>query len=112
MRAGLIAGFVTIILFTTGVVVAETSMSEQNVLKGREAFGGWHKHRPGVRRLLRLLKPEDQPPIGKSTSMWAESVKRSSERSPSHLKVSLWTSSLRVLQARVSSEWHPMATCS
>ena len=36
MRAGLIAGFVTIILFTTGVVVAQTSMSEQNVLKGRE----------------------------------------------------------------------------
>jgi hypothetical protein len=68
MRAGLIAGFVTIILFTTGVVVAETSMSEQNVLKGREAFGGWQKDRPGVRRLLkgvrRLLKPEDQPPIG------------------------------------------------
>ena len=43
MRAGLIAGFVTIMLLTTGVVVAETSMSEQNVLKGREAFGGWHK---------------------------------------------------------------------
>ena len=82
MRAGLIAGFVTIILFTTGVVVAETSMSEQNVLKGREAFGGWHKDRPGVRRLLRLLKPEDQPPIGKSTSMWAESVKRSKRAKP------------------------------
>src|SRR4029077_5557517 len=82
MRAGLIAGFVTIILFTTGVVVAETSMSEQNVLKGREAFGGWHKARPGVRRLLRLLKPEDQPPIGKSTSTWAESVKRSKRAKP------------------------------
>ena len=40
MRAGLIAGFVTILLFTTGVVVAETRMSEQKVLKGREAFGG------------------------------------------------------------------------
>ena len=83
MRAGLIAGFVTIILFSTGVVVAETSMSEQNVLKVREAFGGWHKDRPGVRRLLkRLLKPEDQPPIGKSTSMWAESVKRSKRAKP------------------------------
>ena len=82
MRAGLIAGFVTIILFSTGVVVAETSMSEQNVLKGREAFGGWHKDRPGVRRLLRLLKPEDQPPIGKSTSKWAESVKRSKRAKP------------------------------
>ena len=86
MRAGLIAGFVTIILFTTGVVVAETSMSEQNVLKGREAFGGWHKgwhkDRPGVRRLLRLLKPEDQRPIGKSTSKWAEIVKRSKRAKP------------------------------
>jgi glucose/arabinose dehydrogenase len=82
MRAGLIAGFVTIMLFTTGVVVAETSMSEQNVLKGREAFGGWHKDRPGVRRLLRLLKPEDQPPIGKSTSKWAESVKRPKRAKP------------------------------
>ena len=82
MRAGLIAGFVTIILFSTGVVVAETSMSEQNVLKVREAFGGWHKDRPGVRRLLRLLKPEDQPPIGKSTSMWAESAKRSKRAKP------------------------------
>src|SRR6478672_3982181 len=82
MRAGLIAGFVTILLFTTGVVVAETSMSEQNVLKGRQAFGGWHKDRPGVRRLLRLLKPEDQRPIGKSTSMWAEIVKRSKRAKP------------------------------
>ncbi len=82
MRAGLIAGFVTIILFSTGVVVAETSMSEQNVLKVREAFGGWHKDRPGVIRLLRLLKPEDQPPIGKSTSMWAESAKRSKRAKP------------------------------
>ena len=82
MRAGLIAGFVTIMLLTTGVVVAETSMSEQNVLKGREAFGGWHKDRTGLRRLLRLLRPEDQPPIGKSSSKWAESVKRSKRAKP------------------------------
>src|SRR6478672_3350394 len=82
MRAGLIAGFVTIMLLTTGVVVAETSMSEQNVPKGREAFGRWHKDRPGVGRLLRLLKPDDQPPIGKSTSKWAESVKRSKRAKP------------------------------
>ena len=82
MRAELIACFVTLMLFTTGVVVAETRMSERNVLKGREAFGGWHKDRPGVRRLLRLLKPEDQPPIGKSSSKWAESVKRSKRAKP------------------------------
>ena len=82
MRAGLIAGFV-IMLFTSGVVVAETSMSERNVLKGREAFGDWHKDRPGVRRLLRLLKPDDHPrSIGKSTSRWAENVKRSKRAKP------------------------------
>ena len=82
MRAGLIAGFV-IMLFTSGVVVAETSMSERNVLKGREAFGDWHKDRPGVRRLLRLLKPDDhQRSIGKSTSRWAENVKRSERAKP------------------------------
>ena len=79
MRAGLTAGFVTIILFTSGVVVAETSTSEQNVLKGREAFGGWEKDRPGIRR---LLKPEDQPPIGKSNSTLVEIVKRSKRTKP------------------------------
>src|SRR5262249_28732440 len=77
MRAALIAGFVTIILFTSGVVVAETSISEQNVLKGHNAFGQyafgqyafdrWQKDKPGIRRLLRgvrqLLKPEDQTPV-------------------------------------------------
>ena len=82
MRAGLIAGFVTIVLFSTGVVVAETRMSERNVLKGRGAFSDWHKDRPGVRRLLRLLKPEVQFPIGKSSSKWAESVKRSKRAKP------------------------------
>ena len=82
MRAGLIAGFV-ILLFTSGVVVAETSISERNVLKGREAFGDWHKDRPGVRRLLRLLKPDDhQRSIGKSTSTWSENVKRSKRAKP------------------------------
>ena len=82
MRAGLIAGFV-IMVFTSGVVVAETSMSERNILKGREAFGDWHKDRPGVRRLLRLLKPDDHPrSIGKSTSRWAKNVKRSERAKP------------------------------
>jgi hypothetical protein len=79
MRAGLTAGFVTIIIFTSGVLLAETSTSEQNVLKGREAFGGWQKDRPGLRR---LLKPDDQPPIGKSTSTRVEIVKRSKRAKP------------------------------
>ena len=46
-------------------------MSEQNVLKGRAAFGDWQKERPSVRR---LLKPEDQPPIGKSTTISNQNV--------------------------------------
>jgi glucose/arabinose dehydrogenase len=79
MRAVLTAGFVTIVLFTSGLVVAETSMSEQDVLKGREAFGDWQKDRPGVRR---LLKPEDQPVIGKSTTLQVEIVKRSKGAKP------------------------------
>ena len=77
MRAGMITCLVTTMLFTSGVVVAETS--DQYVLKGRKAF---HKDRPGVRHLLRLLKPEDRPPIGNSTSKWAESVKRSKRAKP------------------------------
>jgi len=79
MRAGLTAGFVTIIIVTSGVVLAETSISVQNVLKGGEAFGDWQKDRPGIRR---LLKPEDQPPVGKSTSTWVEIVRRSKRAKP------------------------------
>jgi glucose/arabinose dehydrogenase len=79
MRAGLIACFVTIILCTSGFVLAETNTSEQNVLKGHEAFGGWQKDRPGLRR---LLKPEDQPPVGESTSNPVQIVKRSRRTKP------------------------------
>jgi glucose/arabinose dehydrogenase len=79
MRAGLSAGFVTIVLFTSGVLLAATSTSEQNVLKGHEAFGGWQKDKPGVRR---LLKPEDQPPVGESTSNPVQIVKRSKHKKP------------------------------
>ena len=79
MRAGLIAGFVTIILFTTGVVVAETNTNDQNALKGRGAFGDWQKDRPGVRR---RPKPEDQPPVGESTSNPVQIVRRSKHAKP------------------------------
>jgi glucose/arabinose dehydrogenase len=79
MRAGLIACFATIILCTSSFVLAETNTSEQNVLKGHEAFGGWQKDRPGLRR---LLKPEDQPPVGESTSNPVQIVKRSRRAKP------------------------------
>jgi hypothetical protein len=109
MRAGLTAAFVAIIFVTSGVLLAETSMSDHNVLKGLEAFGGWQRDRPGVRR---LLKPEDQPPIGKSTSTLVEIVRRSKHVkpiAPKGFSVDLIASGL---QARVSSELHPMATYS
>jgi hypothetical protein len=70
---------VTIILFTNGVLLAATSTSEQNVLKGHEVFGGWQKDKPGVRR---LLKPEDQPPVGEPTSNPVQIVKRSKQVKP------------------------------
>jgi glucose/arabinose dehydrogenase len=79
MRSGLTTSFVTIILFTNGVLLAATSTSDQAVLKGHEAFGGWQKDKPGVRR---LLKPEDQPPVGESTSNPVQIVKRSKHAKP------------------------------
>ena len=47
MREILAASLVITLL--SGAVLAETNMSERNVLKGREAFGGWQKDKPGVR---------------------------------------------------------------
>jgi glucose/arabinose dehydrogenase len=79
MRAGLTAALVTITFVTSGVLLAATSTSEQNVLKGHEAFGGWQKDKPGVRR---LLKPEDQPPVGESTSNPVQIVKRAKHKKP------------------------------
>ena len=78
MRAILAAGFV-IILLSECVVLAETGMSDHNVLKGHEAFGGWQKDKPGVRR---LLEPEDQPPVGESTSNPVQIIKRSGRTKP------------------------------
>jgi glucose/arabinose dehydrogenase len=78
MRGMLAASFVMILL-SGCVVLAETGMSDHNVLRGREAFGGWQKDRPGVRR---LLKPEDQPPVGESTSNPVQIVKRSKHAKP------------------------------
>ena len=79
MRAGLTAALVTITFVNSGVILAATSTSEQNVLKGHEAFGGWQKDKPGVRR---LLKPEDQPSVGESTSNPVQIVRRSKHARP------------------------------
>src|SRR5262245_13536407 len=77
MRGVLLASLV-ITLFTSAAL-AETDTNDRDVLKGHEAFGGWQKDKPGVRR---LLKPEDQPPVGESTSNPVQIVKRSRRAKP------------------------------
>jgi hypothetical protein len=72
MREILAASLVITLL--SSAVLAETTTSDRDVLKGPEAFGSWQKDKPGVRR---LLKPEDQPPVGESTSNPIQIVKRS-----------------------------------
>jgi len=77
MREILAASLVITLL--SSAVLAETTTSDRDVLKGPEAFGGWQKDKPGVRR---LLKPEDQPPVGESTSNPIQIVKRSKHAKP------------------------------
>jgi hypothetical protein len=50
MREILAASLVITLL--SSVVLAKTDTSDRDVLKGPEAFGGWQKDKPGVRRLL------------------------------------------------------------
>jgi glucose/arabinose dehydrogenase len=38
-------------------------------LKGKAAFGSWQQDKPGLRR---LIKPQDLPPVGKSTPNFSE----------------------------------------
>src|SRR5262245_48466514 len=77
MRGVLLASLV-ITLFTSAAI-AETDTNDRDVLEGHEAFGGWQKDKPGVRRLLR---PEDQPTVGESTSNPVQIVKRSRRAKP------------------------------
>ena len=77
MREILAASLVITLL--SSAVLAETTRSDRDVLKGPEAFGSWQKDKPGVRR---LLKPEDQPPVGESTSNPIQIVKRSKHAKP------------------------------
>jgi glucose/arabinose dehydrogenase len=77
MREILAASLVITLL--SSAVLAETTTSDRDVLKGPEAFGSWQKDKPGVRR---LLKPEDQPPVGESTSNPIQIVKRSKHAKP------------------------------
>src|ERR1700730_4245394 len=39
------------------------------LLKGKAAFGSWQQDKPGLRR---LIKPQDLPPVGKSTPNFSE----------------------------------------
>jgi 2-alkenal reductase len=53
------------------VLAANARGSEQQLLKGQAAFGGWQQGKPGVRRLFTL---QDLPPIGESTPSFSEVV--------------------------------------
>jgi glucose/arabinose dehydrogenase len=52
-------------------VTARAQERDQEVMKGQAALGGWQQDKPGLRRLLTL---QDQPPIGNSTTAFAEVV--------------------------------------
>src|ERR1700694_5657695 len=39
------------------------------LLKGKAAFGSWRQDKPGLRR---LIKPQDLPPVGKSTPNFSD----------------------------------------
>jgi glucose/arabinose dehydrogenase len=58
--------------FVLASASASSSAAEDGsgpLLKGKAAFGSWQQDRPGLRR---LLKPQDLPPIGKSTPNFSE----------------------------------------
>jgi glucose/arabinose dehydrogenase len=62
----------TLALLASGNVVrAPAEESNEQLLKGKAAFGGWQQDKPGVKRLFTL---KDLPPTGNSTSNWVEVV--------------------------------------
>lgn len=94
MRKSASIALVTTVLLASSHLLAETSTHDEQVLKGREAFGDWQTARPGVRRLLTL---QDLPPISQSTSTWVEIIPRPSGAKPTAPKgfsVELVTSGL------------------
>ncbi|HXN67555.1 MAG TPA: PQQ-dependent sugar dehydrogenase [Bradyrhizobium sp.] len=52
-----------------GAVRAAAEDGSGTLLKGKAAFGSWQQDKPGLRR---LIKPQDLPPVGKSTPNFSE----------------------------------------
>src|SRR4030081_3679960 len=51
---------ITLTLFASGFLLAQTSDDARQALKGNAAFGDWREDKPGVKR---LITPHDLPPI-------------------------------------------------
>jgi glucose/arabinose dehydrogenase len=78
MRRTVFVALLTLVLLGSGDLAAK-DMQGKRVLKGSEAFGGWQKDQPGVRR---LLTRHNLPPIGQSTSREVEIVPRPKSAKP------------------------------
>src|ERR1700686_189203 len=58
-----------VMLAGAGAVRAAAEDGSGALLKGKAAFGSWQQDKPGLRR---LIKPQDLPPVGKSTPNFSE----------------------------------------
>src|ERR1700760_3617700 len=58
-----------VMLAGAGAVRAAGEDGSGTLLKGKAAFGSWQQDKPGLRR---LIKPQDLPPVGKSTPNFSE----------------------------------------
>ena len=58
-----------VMLAFAGAVRAAAEDGSGTLLKGKAAFGSWQQDKPGLRR---LIKPQDLPPVGKSTPNFSE----------------------------------------
>jgi hypothetical protein len=59
-----------VMLAGAGAVRAAAEDGSGTLLKGKAAFGSWQQDKPDLRR---LIKPQDLPPVGKSTPVSAKS---------------------------------------
>ena len=58
-----------VMLAGAGAMRAAAEDGSGTLLKGKAAFGSWQQDKPGLRR---LIKPQDLPPVGKSTPNFSE----------------------------------------
>jgi glucose/arabinose dehydrogenase len=58
-----------VVLAGAGALRAAAEDGSGTLLKGKAAFGSWQQDKPGLRR---LIKPQDLPPVGKSTPNFSE----------------------------------------